>query len=163
MLLPYKRTPQSTCALMSSLKGKHRIMYCMRTVQLWSSMHTHTHTHTEEELVKQILNTVSISYTSLPKNTEQIRALSTAPHREKHWNCSTGTKWAYRHTSCFGKMNSKRALVWKATLAFNFIIWLCFTKVPPLNTKGALKWRFLFVIFVPCVWATGRQTATQHI
>lgn len=31
------------------------------------------------------------------------------------------------------------------------------------NTKGALKWRFLFIIFVPWMWAAGKQTATQHI
>lgn len=32
-----------------------------------------------------------------------------------------------------------------------------------MNTKGALKWRFLFIIFVPCMWMTGKQTATRHI
>lgn len=98
------------CSATCAWTGKHRIMHCMHTVQLWSSIYIHT----RDELLRQLSNTVSISYTSLPK---------TLSNSEHHWQHHTGRsiktaaqeqKEAYRHASCIGKTNplKKKKRIW---------------------------------------------------
>lgn len=97
----------------------HNYVLYAHTVHLWSSMYTQTHTH--DELLRHIFNTVSISYTSLPKTLSNLEHLttSTAPHREKHQNCSTGTKKSllprviYRHSYKIFEGHVSIYLAWK--------------------------------------------------
>lgn len=102
-------------------------------------MYTQTHTH--DELLRHIFNTVSISYTSLPKTLSNLEHLttSTAPHREKHQNCSTGTKKSllprviYRHSYKIFEGHVSIYLAWKCwvnylmnTLKNAFFCWFFF-------------------------------------
>lgn len=76
---------------------------------------------------------------------------------EKHRNCSKGTKWAHRHTSAPGKLFKRGLGCWLLWLfTFNLTV---FHQSTSRNTKGALKWRFLFIIFVPWMWAAGKQNS----
>lgn len=134
-----------------------------RTAHLWSSTYTRRHLTNFSDS----LHCVHFLH-QLAKNTEQFGAPWRAPHREKHQNCNRGTIRAYRHASHTGKMNMLQSGV--RFVGYFVLFWFFFTLCLTLshqstshNTKGALKWRFLFIIFVPCMWATGKQTATQHI
>lgn len=158
LLLPSTRhhTPhvlKETCTC-----HRHRSMHYKHT-HSWSSFGS-PFTYTLNELLRLIYNTVFISDTSLPKTLNDLERHLVSSW-EKHRNCSKGTKQVHRHTSCPGKLFERGLgcwLLWLFTFNLTF-----FHQSTSRNTKGALKWRFLFIIFVPWMWAAGKKTATQHI
>lgn len=134
------------------------------------SMHyKHTHSRSSfgspfpslNELLRQIYNTVFISDTSLPKTLNDLER-----HLQRQVGRSIGTAAKEQNeliatlhvpANCL-KRGLGSWLFWLFTLNLT-----SFHQSTSRNTKGALKWRFLFIIFVPWMWAAGKQTATQHI